>query len=243
MSTKLAVGQSLFNHCVGEIHTRHNRLREVGRGFDIFASELLRRVSAEVGYRPSAHPRNYLAHLEALAARASAHLVVSPETLDFRERHAELTKQSAALDARLASFTSASGVPEVADALSRRAALDFLLSRIPRAALEPDAPIVSVLDAATAAIQAELSTLRAWTARLRAERTRIQREIEQAQRDGRAAEFTGVGGTYLLLELSAVVWALDEATACEKLAKEKYGDVSPAVRMAELLGKSSTVEA
>jgi len=240
--SKLAVGQSLFNYCIGEIHTRHNRLREVGRGVDIFASECLRRINAEVRYTPT-HPRNYLFHLEALAERARSALLPSTSTLDFRERHAELTKESAALDARLASFTSAFGVPEVADALSRRAALDFLLSRIPRAALEPDAPIVSVLDAADAAIQAELSTLRAWRARLRAERTRIQREIEQAQQDGRAAEFTGVGGPSLLLDLSAVVWALEEATECEKLAKEKYGDVSLEIRVAEMLGKSSTVEA
>ena len=154
-----------------------------------------------------------------------------------------MMRQRAALDEGIASFTSGTGVQDVADALSRRAAFDFLLTLIPASALEADEPIVSVLDAATAAIQAELFTLRAWTARLRAERTRIQREIEQAQQDGRAAEFTGVGGPPLLRELSAVVWALEEATECEKLAKEKYGDVSLAVRMAELLGKSSTVEA
>ncbi len=242
MST-LTVGQSLFNYCIGEIHTRHDRLREVGRGFDIFASELLRRVSAETGYRPSSHPRNYLAHLDALADRASAHLRPSTETLFFRERRAEMMRQRAALDEGIASFTSGTGVQDVADALSRRAAFDFLLTLIPASALEADAPIVSVLDAATAAIQAELSTLRAWIRGLRAERTRIQREIEKAQQDGRAEEFTGVGGPPLLRDLAAVVWALEEATECEKLAKEKYGDVSPAVRMAEMLVKSSTVEA
>ena len=107
MSTQLAVGQSLFNYCIGEIPVRHNRAREVGAAFDVFASECLRRVSAEVGYRPSSHPRNYLLHLDALADRASAHLFPSTETLNFRERHAELTRQSAALDARLAAAQSA----------------------------------------------------------------------------------------------------------------------------------------
>jgi hypothetical protein len=241
MST-LTVGQSLFEYCIDKIQTHHRRAREVGTGFDVFASECLRRVSAEVGYRPSSHPRNYLLHLNNLADRASAALLPSPETLAFRERHAELTRQSAASDARIASFTFLTGVQEVADALSRRAALDFLLSRIPPAALEPDS-LTAASTAATAAIQSELSSLRAWRSRLRAERERIQREIEKAQRDGRAAEFTGVGWPPLLNDLSAVVWALDEATTCEMLANKKYGDVSPAVRMAEMLGKSSTVEA
>ena len=106
-----------------------------------------------------------------------------------------------------------------------------------------EAPIASASKAATAAIQSELSSLRAWSGRLRAERVRIQREIEQAQQEGRAAEFTDVGWPSLLHDLSAVVWALDESTTCEMLANKKYGDVSPAVRVAELLGKSSTVEA
>ena len=121
MSTQLSIGQSLFNYCLGKIKTHHNRAREVGDGFDVFASELLRRVSAEVGFRPSAHPRNYLAHLDALADRARAALLPSTETLNFRERHAEMMRQSASLDEGIVSFTSGTGVQEVADALSRRA--------------------------------------------------------------------------------------------------------------------------
>ncbi|HEY9405802.1 MAG TPA: hypothetical protein VIQ24_24340 [Pyrinomonadaceae bacterium] len=159
-------------------------------------SELLRTIAQEMGYFLPPPANSFVYSLQAMQERADSERAAQVQVREQIETNRKtLTNERDRLAAYLNEVSYVSSVADVAAALSRRAAVEFLLERA------PELPAASLTSAVDAKEEAALR-LQAWHGRLVVERQRIESELLNDPNSRR-----------LLLDLEAVKSAMLDASS------------------------------
>lgn len=167
-------------------------------------TSILKKLSVELSYSPPS-PHRFPMYLkqqeESVRAKSTE---VFPDGERIRSRHDQL----AALDNKLAAFLEAANhvtsLEEVADAIQKREAVRFLLSKLPEEALHKKSFDPSLSDNVR---ESSITRLREWLDRLRVELGRIKEQFERLEAGGVSLRKNGE----LYTALEHVVWAMGDA--------------------------------